>query len=204
MPMRFNPPPGWPPAPPGWVPPPGWQPDPSWPDPPPGWNLCIEDTASRDQQIRTARWVIAGGGAVFLGSLLPFLTSSQPDLYPVNSNPKETASFFGVVLAALGLAMLAKAKRARLISLRRGGNQRDDVLCSSGKPRTQMRPRKRMRRPVTALPRSWSWQPCWLPARPMAARRRRTARPAHRPGAGRGRRNGGARDRHLLCDEPIQ
>jgi len=116
MPMRFNPPPGWPPAPPGWVPPPGWQPDPSWPDPPPGWNLCIEDTASRDQQIRTARWVIAGGGAVFLGSLLPFLTSSQPDLYPVNSDPKETASFFGVVLAALGLAMLAKAKRARLIS----------------------------------------------------------------------------------------
>ena len=85
--------------------------------PPPGWNLWIEDTAQRDRQIRTARSVIAGGGAVFLGSLLPFLTSSQTDLYPVNSNPKETASFFGVVLAALGLAMLAKAKRARLISV---------------------------------------------------------------------------------------
>jgi hypothetical protein len=32
---RFNPPPGWPPAPAGWVAPPGWQPDPSWPEPPP-------------------------------------------------------------------------------------------------------------------------------------------------------------------------
>jgi hypothetical protein len=36
---RFNPPPGWPPAPAGWVAPPGWQPDPSWPEPPPGWHL---------------------------------------------------------------------------------------------------------------------------------------------------------------------
>ena len=30
---QFNPPPGWPPAPAGWVAPPGWQPDPSWPEP---------------------------------------------------------------------------------------------------------------------------------------------------------------------------
>lgn len=33
----FNPPPGWPPAPPGWVPPAGWRPDPSWPPAPDGW-----------------------------------------------------------------------------------------------------------------------------------------------------------------------
>lgn len=42
-PMRFNPPPGWPPPPAGWTPPPGWQPDPSWPPPPPGWVLWVED-----------------------------------------------------------------------------------------------------------------------------------------------------------------
>ena len=41
--MRFNPPPGWPPAPEGWAPGPGWQPDPSWPPPPPGWQLWISD-----------------------------------------------------------------------------------------------------------------------------------------------------------------
>jgi hypothetical protein len=40
---HFNPPPGWPPAPPGWSPPPGWQPDPAWPPPPPGWQLWISD-----------------------------------------------------------------------------------------------------------------------------------------------------------------
>ncbi|AGL18434.1 SHOCT domain-containing protein [Actinoplanes sp. N902-109] len=37
--VRFNPPPGWPPAPDGWLPPAGWRPDPSWPPPPPGWPL---------------------------------------------------------------------------------------------------------------------------------------------------------------------
>src|ERR1700753_2252502 len=87
MSMRFNPPPSWPPVPPGWTPPPGWQPDPSWPDPPPGWNLWIEDNAATriaariaagDAQTRAARWTIAGGGAAFLGSLLPFLSPPAP------------------------------------------------------------------------------------------------------------------------------
>ena len=40
---RFNPAPGWPPPPPGFVPPPYWQPDPSWPPAPPGWQLWIDD-----------------------------------------------------------------------------------------------------------------------------------------------------------------
>jgi hypothetical protein len=43
MPRRFNPPPNWPPPPPGFTPPPGWQPDPTLPAPPPGWQLWIED-----------------------------------------------------------------------------------------------------------------------------------------------------------------
>jgi hypothetical protein len=41
--MRFNPPPGWPQPPEGWVPPAGWTPDPSWPDPPEGWQLWLPD-----------------------------------------------------------------------------------------------------------------------------------------------------------------
>lgn len=45
--MRYNPPPNWPPTPPGWTPPPGWQPDPSWPPPPPGWQLWLPDTNRR-------------------------------------------------------------------------------------------------------------------------------------------------------------
>jgi hypothetical protein len=41
--LRYNPPPGWPPAPEGFIPPPGWQPDPSWPPAPPGWQLVVDD-----------------------------------------------------------------------------------------------------------------------------------------------------------------
>jgi hypothetical protein len=41
---RFNPAPGWPPAPDGWTPEPGWKPDPSWPPAPPGWELWVDDT----------------------------------------------------------------------------------------------------------------------------------------------------------------
>ena len=42
----FNPPPGWPKPPRGWVPPIGWKPDPSWPVPPSGWQLWISDGAA--------------------------------------------------------------------------------------------------------------------------------------------------------------
>jgi hypothetical protein len=40
---RFNPAPGWPPVPEGYVPPPGWQPDPAWPPAPEGWQLWVDD-----------------------------------------------------------------------------------------------------------------------------------------------------------------
>jgi hypothetical protein len=45
--LRYNPPPGWPPASPGSEPQPGWQPDPSWPPPPPGWQLWLSDDGSQ-------------------------------------------------------------------------------------------------------------------------------------------------------------
>lgn len=41
--VRFNPPPGWPPAPDGWLPTPSSPPDPSWPAPPPGWAFYLDD-----------------------------------------------------------------------------------------------------------------------------------------------------------------
>ena len=37
----FNPPPGWPRVPEGWIRPAGWVPDPSWPAPPDGWQLWL-------------------------------------------------------------------------------------------------------------------------------------------------------------------
>lgn len=41
----FNPPPGWPKPPAGWMPPKGWTPDPSWPPPPEGWQLWLPAAA---------------------------------------------------------------------------------------------------------------------------------------------------------------
>jgi hypothetical protein len=41
--LRFNPAPGWPPVPKGFVPPPGWLPDPAWPPAPPDWQLWVDD-----------------------------------------------------------------------------------------------------------------------------------------------------------------
>jgi hypothetical protein len=38
----FNPPPGWPPAPMGWLPPLGWEPPPEWPAVPDGWDFYLE------------------------------------------------------------------------------------------------------------------------------------------------------------------
>ncbi|MEV1131931.1 DUF4041 domain-containing protein [Agromyces sp. NPDC049794] len=40
--LVFNPPPGWPKPPAGWVPPAGWTPDPNWPEPPVGWQLWLQ------------------------------------------------------------------------------------------------------------------------------------------------------------------
>ena len=41
--VRFNPAPGWPAAPEGWLPEPGWRPDPSWPPAPAGWPIVVSD-----------------------------------------------------------------------------------------------------------------------------------------------------------------
>ena len=41
LPPTFNPAPGWPAPPPGWVPPVGWQPDPSWPPAPKDWQFWV-------------------------------------------------------------------------------------------------------------------------------------------------------------------
>jgi hypothetical protein len=44
--QRFNPPPGWPPAPKGWTPPPEWAPDPAWGPVPQGWPLWVTERAN--------------------------------------------------------------------------------------------------------------------------------------------------------------
>ena len=58
MTKQFNPPPGWPDAPPGWQPPTGWRPDPSWPAAPAGWQLWVDDPTSPTGAPRRHGWLL--------------------------------------------------------------------------------------------------------------------------------------------------
>jgi len=71
--LRFNPAPGWPPPPPGFVPPPHWQPDPSWPPAPPGWQLWVDDGVPDQQPGDPATWAghgraVSNGGFPAVGT----------------------------------------------------------------------------------------------------------------------------------------
>ena len=81
--MRFNPPPNWPPVPPGWTPPTGWQPDPSWPPPPAGWPLWVPEGRSR----RRTGLILGAAGAVALIAIAAVIgiavTRDAPPMNPV-------------------------------------------------------------------------------------------------------------------------
>src|SRR5260221_5152237 len=50
--LRFNPAPGWPRPPEGWVPPEGWQPDPAWPPAPEGWSFWVPAPGAPAGEVR--------------------------------------------------------------------------------------------------------------------------------------------------------
>jgi hypothetical protein len=67
----FNPPPGWPPLPPGWNPPLGWRPEPFWPPVPAGWRLWVPASGTRRCRSRSAWLQRHGVGiAALLGTLV--------------------------------------------------------------------------------------------------------------------------------------
>lgn len=112
---RFNPPPGWPPAPAGWVAPPGWQPDPSWPAPPPGWQLWVEDRPGISPKAQDSLLAMAGGTAVVLGSLMPWISFSSVDVN-VKPGAKAASVVLGLVVVALGFALRAAPQPGRLVA----------------------------------------------------------------------------------------
>ena len=78
MTRRFNPPPDWPPAPPGWSPPAGWRPPPGWPPVPTGWALWIEvdspsAVATGHRTWQPGRRLVITSGAVLLTAALGLL-----------------------------------------------------------------------------------------------------------------------------------
>jgi len=112
---RFNPPPGWPPAPAGWVAPPGWQPDPSWPEPPPGWQLWVEDRPAISPKAQDSLLAMAGGTAVVLGSLMPWVSFNSVGV-EVKPGAKAASVVLGLVVVALGFALRAAPLPGRLVA----------------------------------------------------------------------------------------
>jgi hypothetical protein len=112
---RFNPPPGWPPAPTGWVAPPGWQPDPSWPEPPPGWQLWVEDRPAISPKAQDSLLAMAGGIAVVLGSLMPWVSFNSAGV-EVKPGARAASVVLGLVVVALGFALRAAPLPGRLVA----------------------------------------------------------------------------------------
>ena len=112
---RFNPPPGWPPAPAGWVAPPGWQPDPSWPEPPPGWQLWVEDRPAISPKAQDSLLAMAGGTAVVLGSLMPWVSFNSAGV-EVKPGARAASVVLGLVVVALGFALRAAPLPGRLVA----------------------------------------------------------------------------------------
>jgi hypothetical protein len=112
---RFNPPPGWPPAPAGWVAPPGWQPDPSWPEPPPGWQLWVEDRPAISPRVKDSLLAMAGGTTVVLGSLMPWISFNSAGV-EVKPGAKAASVVLGLVVVALGFALRAASLPGRLVA----------------------------------------------------------------------------------------
>jgi hypothetical protein len=112
---RFNPPPGWPPAPAGWVASPGWQPDPSWPEPPPGWQLWVADRPVISPKAQDSLLAMAGGIAVVLGALMPWI-SFNDGYAEVNPGAKGASVVLGLVVVALGFALRTAPLPGRLVA----------------------------------------------------------------------------------------
>jgi hypothetical protein len=92
------------------TPPPEWQPDPTQPAPPAGSHLWTEHRQAISPETQDSWLAMAGGAAVFFGSLMPF--ASFPGVDAVVSPAAKTASVMcGLVLIALGFVLRAAPQR---------------------------------------------------------------------------------------------
>ena len=121
---RYNPAPGWPAGPAGWLPPRGWRPEPGWAPAPHGWPLVVpsdgelvEDPASskrRDRELR--EWTAAATDRYEVESVAPSYSRPDPlrtgSRRPLNSMSR-LALVLSVLVAPVGL-LLAVIALARL------------------------------------------------------------------------------------------
>jgi len=97
--QRFNPAPGWPSPPPGFVPPPHWQPDPSWPAAPAGWQIWVDDSAPDPATVQARPGEFGSGPAdappwagdfgTSAGDAPPWADLSDPPSGPLTGPPTQ-------------------------------------------------------------------------------------------------------------------
>ena len=87
-----------------------WQPDRTWPGPPAGQPPRARRTQAAPHQAADSAWAIAGGAAVFFGSLLPFVSFSAPGI-GMNPGARAASALFGLVVLSLGIALRAAPRR---------------------------------------------------------------------------------------------
>jgi hypothetical protein len=87
--------------------PPEQQPDPARPA---GWQLPVDEAPASPYRATDSAWVIAGGTAAFLGSLLPFVSFNDPGM-AVNPGARATTALFGLTVLGLGIALRAASRR---------------------------------------------------------------------------------------------
>jgi Tol biopolymer transport system component/uncharacterized RDD family membrane protein YckC len=121
---RFNPAPGWPPAPAGFTPAPGWQPGPDWPPAPPDWPFWVPDepaepddpayrgasvpvTADDETRLAPHRRRLAAFGLDVLLVLVPFLVLVLAQrLLPLPDGSSRAALALALVALGLSLAVI--------------------------------------------------------------------------------------------------
>ena len=138
--LVWNPAPGWPAAPAGWLPPPGWRPPPDWPPAPAGWQFWVpeeqppaapvqyREPGRRDLVIETwvvmiamlTPWVISA--VVVLGSHLA--TGSSLTQLPT-FDPRQPA--VNIILGLLSYAPTAAVVPLTLFLLARTGQRPADL-----------------------------------------------------------------------------
>jgi hypothetical protein len=152
---RFNPPPGWPPPPPGFVPAPGWQPDPSWPPAPPGWQFWVDDagvettdpSAAHPGPSRNWWWllvvpvVVTVVGALLIAALNPAGAGLSELLFPTKAAVTGSVLVDGQPAAGAGLTLDGKdagnadGGGAFLLVGVRAGTHRLEVQAVGAQPR---------------------------------------------------------------------
>jgi hypothetical protein len=73
-------------------------------------QLRADEPPTSTHRAMDSAWAITGGAAVFLGSLLPFITFSYPGM-GLNPGARAASALFGLIVLGLGIALRAVQRR---------------------------------------------------------------------------------------------